>query len=588
MIPPRGLLIFSGILLALPLAAALPARAASEQYSPPPGLLAGYQRQFKLDVALRMHVAVELAPRDRGLDAAALAAVDPTSPAHRTHLSETAFASRYGRSQADVDALVAWLHDNGATNVYAARNRLVVGADFTVRNAEHAFKTKYDLWQSGDRTIVAPTTPLTLPVGGIRAVRGAVKDFTPRLADVTERPGLPTDFRANWYDVTRFRQAYDAAPNGGAGTRIALIEDASDQSDPRDLAPFAKADSTLALDPSRVSERIVTPAVSEQVCGRDDRGQEPTMDVDAALTLAPAATLDVRYDEVCVRGGEGVVEIQRVLDDEPQPDVIVFPFAVAPLYGALADAFGPTPLPYLEAALRGIPVVVPSGDDGAYGIRVPGFEKPAVTYPCVLSVVICAGGSSLGERNGAFDEGPWNDGAHAGGGGISLEPRPSWQRAPMEYSLEHTVDRRMVPDLSADAGGHLLVYWHGYASGGVGGTSESAALIGAQLATIDAAVPTEHRLISAGDLYALATAHPEAFHDAVKANDRGYADNALHPRPQPLPLGFTGVVPSPPPQIRGCLPVRPRGCDVDKGYDLVTGLGSLRERAAIDALKASP
>ena len=145
------------------------------------------------------------------------------------------------------------------------------------------------------------------------------------------------------------------------------------------------------------------------------------MDVAAMQALAPGATIDIRYDEVCVRGGEGDVEIQHVLDDLPQPDVIVFPFAVAPLYGPIVAAFGPPPIAYEEAMLRGIPVVVPSGDDGAYGIRTPGLpDRPAVTYPCALSIVICAGGSSLGERNGVFDEGPWNDGTHASGGGISF------------------------------------------------------------------------------------------------------------------------------------------------------------------------
>jgi hypothetical protein len=338
-----------------------------------------------------------------------------------------------------------------------------------------------------------------------------------------------------------------------------------------------------------VNGRLITPPIDEQICGRDDRGQEATMDIAAMQALAPAATVDLRYDEVCVRGGEGAVEIQRALDEEPQPDVIVFPFAVAPLYGPIADSFGPPPIAYEEAMLRGIPVVVPSGDDGAYGIRVPGTpDRPAVTYPCALSIIICAGGSSLGERNGAYDEGPWNDGTHASGGGISFEPRPSWQTAPMEYALAHSIKTRMVPDLAADAGGHLLVHWHGYAAGGVDGTSESTALVGAQLAAINATLTAERRLLTAGDLYVLATAHPKAFRDIIAANDRGYADNALHPLPLPLPLGFRGVIPTPAPPVRGCLSVRPRGCDVDIGYDLVTGLGSLKEQTASAALKASP
>jgi len=552
-----------------------PAAAASERFTPPSALLDGYARQFKLDTTLRFHIAIELEPKDPGLLKTALLVSDPASPMHRMHLTEAQFVARYGRSQADVDSVAAWLRQYGATNVYVARNRLLVGGDLTVESAEKAFATKYDLWVRGDRSIVAPTTPLTLPVRGVRAVRGAIKSFTPRLADVAERPGLPTDFRANWYPLDTFREAYDAVPGGGAGMRIALIEDSSDRADRRDIGDLA--------------ERIVSPPMEEQICGRDDRGQEPALDVAAARALAPSATLDLRYDEVCVRGGEGAAELQHALDDDPAPDAIVFPFAVAPLFGRLEDAFGPPPIPYLEAALRGIPIVVPSGDDGAYGIRVSGVEQAAVTYPCVLSLVICAGGSTLGERAGTFDEAPWNDGTHASGGGISLEPRPSWQKTPaMEFALAHTVTTRVVPDVAADAGGHLLITWHGYAAGGVDGTSESAALVGAQIVAIDGFVPIEHRLVSAGDLYVLASAHPEAFRDVVRGNDRGFVDNTLHPAVTPPVLGFHGVMPSPPPTVRGCAGIRPRGCDVDAGYDLVTGLGSLKERTAVTALRALP
>jgi kumamolisin len=576
MIPARGLSRFAVILLATcAVATARPVAAPAALFSPPGASLDGYERQFRLDAAFRFHIAVELQPRDKGLDATATQVADPASPMHRMHLTADQFAAQYGRSQADIDTLTSWFKAAGATNVYAAHDRLVVGGDLTVEAAQAAFKTKYDLWQRGERGIVAPTTPLTLPVGGIRAVRGAIKAFTPRLADVAERPGLPTDFRAQWYDAEKFRTAYDALPNGGAGMHVTLIEDSSDRADPRDVG--------------NATEKLVSPEISEQICGRDDRGQEPTMDVAAMQTLAPSAAIEIRYDEVCVRGGEGDVEILRALDDPVQPDVIVFPFAVAPLYGPIADSFGPPPIAFLEAMLRGVPVVVPSGDDGAYGIRVPGTpDRPAVTYPCALSIVICAGGSSLGERNGTFDEGPWNEGAHASGGGISFEPRPSWQTAPMEFSLAHTVKQRMVPDLAADAAGHLLIRWHGYAEGGVDGTSESAALVGAQLAAINATVPAQNRLLTAGDLYVLATKHPKAFRNITLGNDRGYADNALHPLPLPLPLGYTGVLPPTPAPVRGCTDVRPRGCDVDAGYNLVTGLGSLKEQTASDALKASP
>ena len=232
---------------------------------------------------------------------------------------------------------------------------------------------------------------------------------------------------------------------------------------------------------------------------------------------------------------------------------------------------------------------MPAGDDGAYGVHEPGRDSVGFAYPCVLPVVICAGGSQLGTRSGVLDEGPWNDGVHATGGGISHDPRPSWQLAPERFEFSPGyVKNRMVPDVAADASGHLRVYWHDYGIGGVGGTSESAAIVGAQIAAINVAVPATHRITGPGDLYKLATAAPNALRDINGDNDRGYIDNTLHPKPPPVPIGFKGVLPSPPPTVVGCTRVQPHGCAAVSGYDAITGIGSLKERAAIDALQKTP
>jgi len=46
-------------------------------FTPPAAVLDGYERQFKLDVSFRFHVAIELQPRDAGLDATAAQVADP-------------------------------------------------------------------------------------------------------------------------------------------------------------------------------------------------------------------------------------------------------------------------------------------------------------------------------------------------------------------------------------------------------------------------------------------------------------------------------------------------------------------------------
>jgi hypothetical protein len=147
------------------------------------------------------------------------------------------------------------------------------------------------------------------------------------------------------------------------------------------------------------------------------------------------------------------------------------------------------------------------------------------------------------------------------------------------------VKNRLVPDVSADAAGHLRIYWHGYGLGGVGGTSESASIVGAQLAAVDSFVPAVKRITIAGDLYLLAKAAPKAFRDVQRENDRGYTDNTLRPRRLPLPPDFRGQVPPPPKPVVGCAAIEPHGCSARLGYDAVSGIGVLMEKAAVDALR---
>jgi kumamolisin len=578
-----------------------PSAGRAEMLVPPPARLAGFTVDGSAEPARNLALVIELAPAASTLDADAAAVADPASPMHHAQLTHAQFTAHYGRTPAEIAALTAWLRAMGATGIDVSTNRLVVGATLDVAHAERAFKTHFARYSDGARTLVAPLGPLSLPNLRVRAVRGVVLGAPPRLA-VAEAPHLPTDFRGDWLLPARFREAYDAVSDGGEGQRIALIEDSSDRFERDDLARFVRGDfGKDAVHPEPPSDAATPPPFAanlerltrieaaapapEQECGRDDRGQEPTIDLAAILALAPQAAIVVRDEAVCVPGGEGVLALQHALDAADSPDAIVFPFVVGALRESSAAAYGPVPIPYLEAQLRGIPIVVPSGDDGAYGIHEPGQERAGVTYPCALAYVVCAGGTSLGTRSRALDEGPWNDGTHASGGGISFDPRPRWQDAPSSFEFSPAITKtRIVPDVSADAAGHLLIVWHGYATGGVGGTSESAALVAANLATINAAVPAERRLRSAGDLYALARSSPKAFRDISRENDRFYVDNTLRPRPKALPLGYRGILPTPPALVYGCTGIQPSGCSAIAGFDAVTGIGSILQQAAIEAL----
>ncbi|HEY1728934.1 MAG TPA: protease pro-enzyme activation domain-containing protein [Candidatus Baltobacteraceae bacterium] len=569
------------------MAAALVQRggAAPTQYTPPLARLAGMHRLPTLDAAAKLHVEIELTPKDSSLDTFAVSVGDPSAPEFHRFLSRNEFTLRFGRSSAETDALAKFLNDNGAEDVYVSSNRLVVGGTLSIANAERAFHTTYATFQNGPRIAVAPTTAITLPVGGIRMVRGIVTGFSPHLAQANT--GAASDFRGAWYEPDRFAGAYNTLD--GAGAHLVLIEEAADRYDPADVELFLKshgAPKGASMDNIHTTV-VVNKRPENTVCERDDRGQEATLDIDSVLTIAPLAHIEVRYDDLCTPGNDGSLALQRALDD-PATNEIVFPFAIAPVLDNVAADFGPTPIPYLEAAAIGVPILVPSGDDGQFGTKLPGQTQPAVTYPCVLSIVICVGGTQIGERRtgGPIDEGPWNDGLHASGGGVSTEPRPAWQNAQSEFELgPQEVKNRIVPDISADASGHIRVFWHKYGSGGIGGTSESVAIAGAQIAAINAKLISQKQLIVPADLYLLAAKAPQAFRDITRDNDRGFKDNNLRNPPKPLPLKYKGIIPTPEPIVYGCPGIGPRGCEVKRGFDAVTGIGTLLGQQAYDALK---
>jgi hypothetical protein len=579
MTPKRSGLLLGCVASLLALGAPAWAAPAASRIVEPSGALAGLHAAGTADPRTQLHLAIELQPRG-DLEALAQRMNDPANPEHRAVLRKDAFVARFGRLQ-EARAIAQSLHAHGATDVAAAGDGLVAGGILSVAQAERLFHARWARYTDGHRTVVAPEGPLTVPFAAVRAVRGAIVATTPRLDDV--RPTF-TFFRGNWYQPQQFRTLTDALPDGGANQRIVLVEDASDRFEMRDVVTFlGAAGAPPGADAHRVTERSFVFKSPSSDCGRDDRGQEAALDVDASITMAPKAEVITDYDDVCAAGNDGTLALARALDLDPT--VLVFPFAVGPVDTTIEARYGSTPIPLLEAVVRGIPLVTPAGDDGAYGFREAGIERARLAWPCVSPFVICAGGTQLGDRDGITDEAPWNDLEHASGGGISNEPRPAWQNAPGDFLFSPTyVKHRIVPDVSADASGHLRVFWHGYGIGGVGGTSESAALVGAELAAVNAAVAPEKRLLGAGDLYALARSAPAAFRDVQRENDRGWKDNTLRARPTPLPKGYRGVLPSPPPLAHGCAGIQNDGCSVTKGYDAVTGIGDLMERAAAAAL----
>jgi hypothetical protein len=287
-----GLLLRALLVMALAAAAWAPAAAATTAVTVPTGAIAGLSEQGPAPRDALLRLAIELQPR-ADLDDLAARVADPANSQHRLLLSAEAFDARFGRV-ADGRALGALLRAERTSNVFVSRSGLVVSTIVTIEQAEHLFGTRWLKYGDAHRSVLAPAGPLQVPAAGVRDVRGAVAATTPRL---NQARAPTTGFRGDWYLPVRFREMYDALPDGGANQRIVLVEDASDGFDVADVRAFVSAEGAPpGADPARVREERYAFKAPSQDCGRDDRGQEAPRRRRRGADPRPA-----RRDRRCVR-----------------------------------------------------------------------------------------------------------------------------------------------------------------------------------------------------------------------------------------------------------------------------------------------
>ena len=228
-----------------------------------------------------------------------------------------------------------------------------------------------------------------------------------------------------------------------------------------------------------------------------------------------------------------------------------------------------------SAAALGVTALAASGDLGFLGCQ---SGAKGASWPASSEYVTAVGGTdlTLGAENQLLDQVVWStygteppgDGNASGGGPSRVWPRPLWQLAPgIDPALQPKGRTRLTPDLAA-MGSFVpgLATYGGFGGWGPGGgTSAATPLTAAILAQVLEAERAAGRppLGAVNQLlYALARgpAYGSAFADVLTGTSAQRPDT---------PAGQT-----------------PAGGAAQPGYDLATGLGSLRAAAFADAVAA--
>jgi kumamolisin len=430
--------------------------------------VANGQAQFvgQLPATQTLRFDMVLPLRDRaGLENFIQEVQDPASPSYHQFLTPQEFTARFGPSQEDWDALVAFAKASGFEIISGTRDARDLRLTGTVANIEKAFHvtmgTYHDLTE--DRTFFAvdrePTVDLPFQIWHITGLdndskphpmyvkksdyakaHGIDPDKVVSHATTGSGPSssfLGSDMRAAYYGGTALT---------GTGQNIALFEFAG--TDLADLTTYYKnAGQTEPYTPTLISTGgYATTCVDSGSKACDDT--EQTLDMTQAMGMAPGSTMLYMYvcGDVLASGSGNISDTACISAMVTTTD--------APLSKQISCSWGWTPAdpstldPYFEQmASQGQNFFAASGDSSAW-------SSSNEAWPADDANIVSVGGTDLTTSSAA---GPWkSETAWAdSGGGISPDsiPIPSWQKLSgvITSSNKGSTTLRNGPDVSANA-----------------------------------------------------------------------------------------------------------------------------------------
>jgi len=509
-----------------------------------------------------MQLDVVLPLRDpNGLKAFLADIYDPTSFNYRRFVTPQEFTERFGPSQADYDAVVAYLNQSGLEVVGGSRDGMDIQVRGPVSAVEKAFRVQMRTYRhpAESRTFYAPdrepTTTLGIPLWHVSGLdnysiphpmylkksdyaraHGIAEEKVVTHATTGSGPSasyLGSDMRAAYYGGTALT---------GAGQNLGLFE--YEGTDLTDLNTyFANVGQTNNVPVTLLSTDGTSTACTDTRAGGNCDDTEQTLDMTQAIGMAPGLASLVVYI-----GSSDTAIISAMTTHSPLPTTIGCSWGWTPDDPSTLD-------PYFEKmAAQGQNFFAASGDSSTW-------SASNEAWPADDANVISVGGTDLTTSSAA---GPWKSETAwtDSGGGISPDgiAIPSWQAEAgvITSTNKGSTTLRNGPDVSANANFTFYTCADQTAclANEYGGTSFAAPMWAAYIALAN------QQAVAAGDttlgfinptIYAenesggaLTPAYEADFHDITSGTSGSYSATT--------------------------------------GYDLVTGWGSPNGAALINAL----
>jgi subtilase family serine protease len=485
----------------------------------------------------RLQLQVALPMRNRGeLSELVHEVADPASPQYRHYISVAEFTRRFGPNAHDYTAAIKFFNAAGLQVTGQTPNRYLIQVEGNVAEVERVLHIRLNLYRhpTENRSFMAPdrepTLDLNVPVLRVSGLDNFELPYSklkaPTSDEIESRVKTGSGPHGD-YIGSDFRAAYYGsgarAALTGAGQSVGLFE----------FAGYNIDDVTLYFNTVGQTNTVPINGVSTdgtQVACTHCPDGEQVLDIEYAASMAPGLA------QVQVYVGHSALSIlNRMATDNTSKQLSVS-------WGWHKDFNTEDPL-YQEMAVQGQTVLIASGDYSSL--------KASGVWPEEDANLIGVGGTDLitdGPGGAYASESGWS----SSGGGPSVDKDIKIEPYQLPYINKRNAGStklRNVPDVSANANYNMFICYRDKCNGGWGGTSFSAPMWAGFIAMANEQAASESKPpvgFFNPALYTLMQHDKAVMHDPV-GNKSGVYKTV-------------------------------------KGFDLVTGLGSLNGQTLIDAL----
>ena len=389
---------------------------------------------------LRLDIVLPL--RDQaGLDSFLKEVYDPTSLIYRHFLTVPEFTERFGPTQEDYDAMVAFAKGRGFKVVGGSRDGMDVQVEGSVTVIEAAFNVSMGVYQhpTENRTFYAPDREPSVALGfPLWHISGLDNFSVPHPAFVHKQsPAKPAATTGSGPSASFLGSDMRAAYYGsgsltGSGQTLGLLEYYG-----TDLADLTTYYQNVGQTNSVPITLLSTDGTSTSCVSPSCDDTEQTLDMTQALGMAPGLAGLIMFV-----GSSDTAILSSMSAYSPLPLELSSSWTWSPADPSTDD-------PYFEKmASQGQSFFQAAGDSGAW-------TSGNYPFPSEDANVICVGGTDLTTSGAA---GPWASEtywASDGGGGISPDhiAIPSWQQTTgvITSTNKGSTSYRNGPDVAANA-----------------------------------------------------------------------------------------------------------------------------------------